>query len=86
MEEEEDKMGKEKIEKRVYTTDEIGAILNISKSTVYGLLKKGEFSYVKVGDQYRISKKSFDHWLDQWDKQEDEKSQGCESENPILLQ
>lgn len=32
---------------------------------IYELLKKKEFSWVMVGGKYRISKKSFDEWLDQ---------------------
>ena len=50
--------------KRVYTVDEIQAILGISKNTAYALVKSGEFHSVKIGGQYRISKKSFDDWLD----------------------
>lgn len=50
--------------KRVYTVDEIQAILGISKNTAYALVKSGAFHSVKIGGQYRISKKSFDEWLD----------------------
>ena len=50
--------------KRVYTVDEIQAILGISKNTAYALVKSGAFHSVKIGGQYRISKKSFDKWLD----------------------
>ena len=50
--------------KRVYTVEEIEAILGISKNTAYALVKSGEFHSVKIGGQYRISKKSFDDWLD----------------------
>ena len=39
-------------------------ILEISRPTVYELLKKREFSWVLIGRKYRISKKSFDLWLD----------------------
>lgn len=52
-------------EKRVYTVDEIMDILSISKSTAYHLVYSGVFHSVKVGNQHRISKKSFDEWLDQ---------------------
>lgn len=51
-------------EKRVYTVDEIQDILSISKTTAYNLVKQQIFHCVKVGGHYRISKKSFDEWLD----------------------
>ena len=44
-------------EKRCYT--------GISRPTVYELLKKNEFRWIQIGTKYRISKKSFDEWLDQ---------------------
>ena len=49
-------------EKRCYT--EIQDILGISRPTVYELLKKNEFRWIQIGTKYRISKKSFDGWLD----------------------
>ena len=51
-------------EKRTYTVDEIQDILGISRPTVYELLKKNEFRWIQIGTKYRISKKSFDGWLD----------------------
>lgn len=51
-------------EKRTYSVDEIQQILDISRSTVYLLIKRNLFKSVKVGKQIRISKKSFDEWLD----------------------
>ena len=51
-------------EKRVYTVDEIQDILSISKTTAYNLVKQNQFRCVKVGGHYRISKRSFDAWLD----------------------
>ncbi len=50
-------------EKRVYTINEIMSILDIGKNTAYSLVDSGAFHYVKVGGHYRISKKSFDKWL-----------------------
>lgn len=35
------------------------------QTTVYELLKKNEFRWIQIGNKYRISKKSFDEWLDQ---------------------
>lgn len=52
-------------EKRTYTVDEIQDILGISRPTAYNLVKKGFFHSVRVGGHIRISKKSFDEWLDQ---------------------
>lgn len=51
-------------EKRCYTVKEIQDILDISRPTVYELLKKNEFRWIQIGTKYRISKKSFDEWLD----------------------
>lgn len=52
-------------EKRVYTVDEIQDILQISKTTAYNLVNSGVFHSVRIGGQHRISKRSFDAWLDQ---------------------
>ena len=49
---------------RCYTIEDIMIILGISKPTAYNLLKKEYFRYVKIGRGYRISRKSFDDWLD----------------------
>ena len=50
--------------KRTYNVDEIASILEISKSSAYELVKKGHFRTVKIGTTIRISKNSFDEWLD----------------------
>lgn len=52
-------------EKRTYTVEEIQNILGISQPTAYGLVRRNLFHSVKVGRNIRISKKSFDEWLDQ---------------------
>ena len=52
-------------EKRCYTVKEVQEMLGISRPTVYELLKKNEFRWIQIGTKYRISKKSFDEWLDQ---------------------
>lgn len=59
-------------EKRVYTVDEIQDILGISKTTAYALVKQQLFHSVQIGGHYRISKKSFDKWLDGMEVQADE--------------
>ena len=55
-------------EKRCYTVQELQEILGVSRPTIYNLLKKKEFRWIQlvgVDDRkYRISKKSFDDWLD----------------------
>ena len=61
-------------EKRVYTVEEIMDILSIGKNTAYALVNSGVFHFVKVGGHYRISKKSFDRWLDNMDSE----SSGCQ--------
>ena len=50
--------------KRVYTVEEISEILGISRSAAYELVKKDEFKSVRIGASIRISKSSFDAWLD----------------------
>ena len=52
-------------EKRCYTVQEIQNMLCISRVSVYNLLKRNEFRWIRLeGSKYRISKKSFDEWLD----------------------
>ena len=51
-------------EKRTYSVSEIQDILEIGRNAAYDLVKKGCFSTVKIGGIIRISKKSFDAWLD----------------------
>lgn len=50
--------------KRTYTVEEIAKILDIGRTSAYNLVKQGKFYYVKIGTSIRISKKSFDSWLD----------------------
>lgn len=50
--------------KRTYTVDEIQDILGISQPTAYALIKKNLFHSIRVGRHIRISKISFDAWLD----------------------
>ncbi len=51
-------------EKRTYTVDEIRDILSIGKNAAYRLANSGQFKTDRVGSAIRISKKSFDEWLD----------------------
>lgn len=51
-------------EKRCYTVKEIQTMLGISRPTAYDLLQEKKFRWFKIGNKYRISKNSFDEWLD----------------------
>ena len=51
-------------EKRTYTVDQIAAILGIGRTSAYKLVKEGHFKMIRIGTAIRISKKSFDDWLD----------------------
>lgn len=55
-------------EKRTYTVREIRDILGVSRPTAYGLVHRDYFHTVKIGRHIRISKKSFDEWLDKGTK------------------
>ena len=45
-------------EKRCYTVKEVQEILDVSRPTVYALLKKKEFRWIQLdGGKYRISKR-----------------------------
>ena len=50
--------------KTTYTVDEIMEILRISRPTALALIKSGVFSSVKFKKTLRISKDSFDSWLE----------------------
>ena len=54
-------------EKRTYTVSEIQDILGVGKNAAYAAVKSGEFRVIRVGGSIRISKKSFDAWLDNLD-------------------
>ena len=52
-------------EKRSYTVEEICQILHIGRSRAMELCTCGAFRVVRIRRSLRISKKSFDAWLDQ---------------------
>lgn len=62
-------------EKRIYTVDEIQDILGIGRNAAYDLVKSDVFHSVRIGGSIRISKKSFDQWLDH----QSDNCQMCES-------
>jgi len=51
-------------EKRVYSVDEIAEILDISRGSAYELIREGLFRTVRIGSAIRVSRQSFDDWLD----------------------
>ena len=51
-------------EKRSYSVEEAARILGVSKRTAYKLCSQELFKSVRIGTKLRISKKSFDEWLD----------------------
>lgn len=54
-------------EARTYTVEDIAAMLNIGRTSAYTLVKEGHFKTVRIGTAIRISKKSFDEWLEEPD-------------------
>lgn len=51
-------------DKRTYTVEEVAHILGIGRTSAYTLIKEGHFKIVRIGNAIRISKRSFDEWLD----------------------
>ena len=51
-------------DKRSYSVAEAASILGVSKRSIYNLCSQGAFKTVRIGTKLRISKKSFDEWLD----------------------
>ena len=49
--------------KSTYSVSEIADMLGVSKPCAYDLVKSGQFAYVYVGCAIRVSKASFDKWL-----------------------
>ena len=48
---------------RCYTVQDLQDILGVGRKSVYSLLKRNEFRWIRVSAVYRIPKKSFDEWL-----------------------
>jgi excisionase family DNA binding protein len=51
-------------DKRTYTVAEISDLLQISRSKAYDLCGQGFFKSIRIGRSVRVSKSSFDEWLD----------------------
>ncbi|MBQ7892282.1 MAG: helix-turn-helix domain-containing protein [Erysipelotrichaceae bacterium] len=50
-------------EKRTYSVQEIMKILNIGKNSAYKLVASNAFKTIRIGKTIRVSKVSFDNWL-----------------------
>ena len=50
--------------KRCYTVQDLQDILDVGCKSVYSLLKRNEFRWIRVGAVYRIPKNGFDEWLE----------------------
>lgn len=59
------------LDKRTYSVEEIAAMLDISMTSAYRLIKRGHFNIVRIGTSIRISKVSFDTWLDSQEERND---------------
>lgn len=51
-------------EKRSYSVAEAAEILGVSKRSIYNLCAAEAFKSVRIGKKLRISRISFDEWLD----------------------
>lgn len=58
---------KRPLECRTYTVNEIARILGISRTQAYRLVQEDLFKSVRIGNAIRISKRSFDEWLESLD-------------------
>ena len=52
---------------RTYTVNDVARILGVSTNAVYRLISENLFRSVRIGSAIRISKRSFDHWLESLD-------------------
>lgn len=58
------------LSKAVYEVKDIQDMLGIGRTTAYNLVRKAHrdeepFRVVKIGDKYRVSKESFNRWLNE---------------------
>lgn len=54
--------------KYTYTVSEIASMLQIGKSKAYELCHEGCFHIIRIGKAVRVSKASFDNWLNNQNK------------------
>lgn len=60
-------ISKDRKEPRTYRVEDIAAILGIGRSSAYKLVQQGNFKVVRIGSAIRISRSSFDAWLESQD-------------------
>lgn len=60
------------VAKRTYTVAEVMDILSVSRKKAYELCNSGSFKIVHIGRSIRVSKASFDAWLDNQSSQMEE--------------
>lgn len=53
--------------KRTYSVEEVRTILGISRRKAYELCNSNSFKVLRIGRTLRVSKASFDFWLDHYD-------------------
>ena len=58
---------KRPVECRTYTVNDVARILGVSRTQAYRLVQEDLFKSVRIGNAIRISKRSFDHWLESLD-------------------
>ena len=58
---------KRPLECRTYTVNEVARILGVSRAQAYRLAQEDLFKSVRIGNAIRISKRSFDEWLESLD-------------------
>jgi len=44
------------------TTEEVGAYLHISRSTIYRLIRAGKIPCFRLGDEHRFNREQIDEW------------------------
>jgi len=51
------------MEPTYYTPSEVAGLLRVTRTTVYKMLRGGEIPSVRVGGQYRVSRRELDAYL-----------------------
>ena len=49
---------------KTYRVEDIMHILDIGRNSAYNLVKENHFKVIRIGTAIRISRKSFDEWLE----------------------
>lgn len=50
--------------KPFYKAEELAEVLQVNIMTIYRYIKSGKLKAYKIGKEYRIDKKTFDHFLE----------------------